>query len=157
MGWVVMKFKLVTKVGGKYREVFQQFDKELLLKLTPPGMQAELKRYDEPTAVGSVVELKVTIFGLIKQEWENDITAYEENDRECYFVDEGRVLPWPLKSWRHKHLVRKAVGEDGSECVEIVDDIAYSAGGWTALIHPVVWMQFAYRKPLYRKFFGKVK
>ena len=152
-----MKFNLVTQVAGNHREVFRRFDKELLLKLTPPGMKAELKRYDEPTAVGSVVELNVTMLGLIKQEWENDITDYEENDAECYFVDEGRKLPWPLKSWRHKHLIRKAKTDAGMECVEIVDDIEYTAGGWTPFIHPVVWLQFAYRKPLYRKFFGKAQ
>lgn len=149
-----MKFELVTRVRGDFREVFKQFDKELLLKLTPPGMQATLKRYDEPPAVGNLVELEVKMWGLMRQEWRNEITELVENDAECFFVDEGLAMPWPLKYWRHKHLIRNVRLENGEEGAEVVDQIEYKAGWMGALIYPVVWAQFAWRKPQYRKFFG---
>lgn len=152
-----MKFTLVTKVAGKHRDIFRRFNKDLLLQLSPPGTSVSLVRYDEPTAIGGIVELKVKLWGLVKQEWRNEISDYEENDAECFFVDKGLSVPWPLKSWRHKHLIRKAETEGGLECTEIVDDIEYSAGWLTPFIHPVIWAQFAWRRPQYRKIFGEVK
>lgn len=114
-------------------------------------MQIRLIRYDEPTRPGAVLQIESKMMGFIKQQWLNEITEVVEEDEESFFVDEGRTLPFPLKAWRHKHLIRKS----GTH-VEIVDDITYSAGWLTWLIHPVVWLQFAWRKPQYRKLFGKV-
>ncbi len=145
-----MQFKIITQVQGSVKEVYEQFDKDLLLKLTPPAMKVHLIRYDEPTRPGAIVQIETKILGIIKQYWLNEITEVVETDNESYFVDEGIKLPFPLKFWRHKHLIRK-----GDSCTEIVDDIQYSAGFLTWLLHPVVWLQFAWRKPQYRKIFGK--
>lgn len=146
-----MKFKLITPVKGSVKEVFRQFDKDLLLKLTPPGMKIRLIRYDEPTEPGAMVQIEAKMMGIVKQEWLNEITEVVEEDDQAFFVDEGIELPFPLKSWKHKHLIRKGPTE-----VEIVDDIEYSAGWLTWLIHPIIWLQFAWRKPQYRKIFGKI-
>jgi len=145
-----MQFKIITPVQQSVADVYKQFDKSLLMKLTPPGMKVALKRYDEPTVPGSMVIIETKMLGIIKQQWENEITEVQESEDSSYFVDEGRKLPFPLKTWRHKHLIRK-----GNGCTEIVDDVSYSAGWLTWLIHPIVWLQFAWRKPQYRKFFGK--
>ena len=114
-------------------------------------MKLNLVRYDEPTQPGSLVEIEARVFGGIKQHWLTEITEMVVNDDESYFVDEGRTLPFPLKAWRHKHQIRKKDNH-----VEIVDDVNYSAGWLTWLFRPVIWMQFAWRRPQYRKFFGKV-
>ncbi len=146
-----MQFKIVTPVQGSVKEVYDQFNKELLVKLTPPGMKVRLLRYDEPTVPGAIVQIETKMLGIIKQQWLNKITEVVETDQESFFVDEGVELPFPLKSWRHKHLIRK-----GESHTEIVDDIQYSAGLLTWLLHPIVWLQFAWRKPQYKKVFGKV-
>lgn len=145
-----MKLLLRIKVEQEHKAVFAQFDKTLLQSLTPPGMKVNLVQFDEPTRVGGVVHIKVTMFGIIKQEWFNRITELEEGEKESFFVDEGERLPKMLKTWRHKHLVREVDGQ-----TEIVDDIHYSSG-WLLLdwlLYPVMWGQFAFRKPKYRKFF----
>ena len=145
-----MQFKITTPVQGSVPEVYRQFNKSLLLKLVPPGMKLKLLRYDEPTRPGSMVHIETKLLGIIKQEWLNEITEVVEEDQESFFVDEGRKLPFPLKSWRHKHQITQANGH-----VEIVDDVTYTAGLLTFLMYPVVWLQFAWRKPQYRKMFGK--
>lgn len=151
-----MNFTIITPVAGDHRKVFDQFNSGLLKALTPPGMKMKVLRYDEPHEPGSMVELQATLYGVVKQIWKNEITEVEHEQDRSWFTDEGRKLPWPLKSWRHKHIVRSGSTPDGEPCAEIVDDITYSAGWLTPLFHPIIYLQFAYRKPQYRKIFGKV-
>jgi ligand-binding SRPBCC domain-containing protein len=143
-----MHFEVRTKVGGHYRQVFAKFDQDLLLKLVMPGMKLQLLHFDYPPKVGGKIHIRVTIFGMIKQEWKNDFTSYTINENECAFVDEGRQMPWPLKQWRHNHRVVKI--QDGTE---IVDDVTFATSNklLDVLMFPVVWMQFRYRRPIYRR------
>ena len=73
-------------------------------------------------------------------------------DGTLYFVDEGQVLPAPLRQWRHRHLIEPAPGGRGSV---IVEDIRFSTGrrwlDW--LIYPAMWAQFRLRGPVYRRWF----
>ncbi|TAE59212.1 MAG: hypothetical protein EAZ89_02710, partial [Bacteroidetes bacterium] len=74
------------------------------------------------------------------------------SDQEAWFVDQGRVLPFFLREWRHVHRVVKT--ETGSE---IVDDILFKSPRWLPgfLLYPVLYLQFAGRKPVYQAVFGK--
>lgn len=147
-----MKFKVKTEVAGDHRKVYSGFTKSLLQRLVPPGMRLRLDRYDEPTRVGGRVHIHVTILGLIRQQWENVITEVVEGEEACWFVDEGEKLPFPLRYWRHRHVVEAHEGHS-----RIVDDVEYKAGNLllTWLMFPVVYLQFVARKPGYRKAFGK--
>ena len=137
-------------VGGSVREVFAGFTEELFVRLSPKLPPARLLRYDG-NEVGDFVIIELGIPPLT-QEWVSEITAHETGERESYFVDEGRALPFPLKVWRHRHVVR-AVGEGR---VAIVEDITYSAGGRlaNALMRPILLQQFRARGPAYRAVFG---
>ena len=147
-----MNIRLRTPVKGDHASVFARFTKELLLELTPPGMKINILRYDEPTQVGSIVHLKMQMLGIVRQEWYMHITEYEEGEQRSWFTDEGVRLPGFLSKWRHRHLVE----QEGDHAV-IVDDVQYAGRfafmSW--LLYPVIWSQFAMRKPYYRKFFGK--
>lgn len=148
-----MRFLIPTLVKGNYKTVFSGFDHGLLLKLTPPGMRLELVSADAPDKPGGRIHIKVKVLGLIRQEWVNEFSRYELRDDECHFVDEGRTMPFPFKRWRHDHRVLKE-----GDNAKIVDDVTYSSGllilDW--LLFPVVWFQFRYRRPIYRKHFGTV-
>lgn len=145
-----MKFQLRTVVPGNPKAVFERFDRELLVLLSPPGMKLDLRRFDHPPLVGGRVQIEVKMLGLVKHYWDNAFTEYHVSESECYFVDEGLKMPFPIKYWRHKHLIIQH--ESGSE---IVDDISYKTGFFLSdwLLFPIVWLQFLYRKPIYRKFF----
>jgi ligand-binding SRPBCC domain-containing protein len=145
-----MHFQIRTPVAGNPREVFKRFDRALFMRLAPPGVRLTLHQFDEPLAVGGVVHLEVKFFGLLRQEWFNRITALEAGDRQSSFVDEGERLPWPLRRWRHHHIIR--LGPQGTE---IVDDITYHSANalLDVLMFPIVYFQFLYRKPVYRKYF----
>lgn len=146
-----MQLHLKTNVKQNYLQVFNSFDEQLFRKLAPPCPKLNLIRFDgsEP---GDVVEVELQT-GIKSFRWASLITARSITATEAYFVDEGQVLPPPLKLWHHKHLV--AANSTGSV---IHDIITYSTGSklFDLLLYPLMLLQFGMRKPVYRKVFGKV-
>jgi ligand-binding SRPBCC domain-containing protein len=144
---------LKTRVKGTPSEIMKRFDKSLFEKLSPPGAGVELLRFDG-SEEGDEVHLRMSLlFGLIKQDWFARISEDGENEEEAWFIDEGIKLPFFLMYWRHRHLART----DGPEHSYIIDDIDYlSPTCWLGrLIYPIMYLQFAWRKPIYRKVFGQ--
>jgi len=141
-----MKLSLSTQVGKPYKEVFGFFTKELFLKLSPPFPKIKLLRFDGSEAQDKViVELD---FILFKQEWESVITEKSEKKEEIYFIDEGVRLPFFLKKWKHIHRIVK----DGDK-TNIIDDVEFETPfkPFDILMYPILYLQFAYRKPIYKK------
>ena len=147
----MMKINIRTKVKGNYREVMARFDRDLFEALTPPGASVELARFDG-SKKGDVVHLKMKLLGFIKDEWISEITKEGHTDRRAWFTDEGTRLPFFLTYWQHNHIVEN----HGENCV-IFDQISF-AGPWHVFdlfLYPVLYAQFAWRKPVYRRIFGK--
>ncbi len=144
-----MKIRFETKVQKRLSAVKAAFDQELFLALKPPGMQLKLIRFDG-CKPGDEVHLKMGAFGLL-QDWVSHITSSIEDEKQWQFVDEGQVIPWPLKHWKHVHRV-ESIGD--SEAL-IIDDIEFTApnSALTALLFPSLWLSFSVRPSRYRKFF----
>ncbi|GAA4453815.1 hypothetical protein GCM10023189_19430 [Nibrella saemangeumensis] len=143
-----MHLILKTPVNQPLPQVWAGFDRSLFEKLSPPFPPVNVVRFDG-CRKGDVVHLQLN-FLLFRQDWISDITDQQESPDEIYFIDEGRKLPFFLSYWRHRHrLVRR-----GSHTV-IIDDIRYRTPtrltDW--LLFPLLWAQFAYRKPIYRRIF----
>ena len=148
-----MRFQILTPVKGNLRKVFAGFDHNLLLQLTPPGVKMELLRFDAPDKPGGRIQLRITLLGMIRQEWTNEFPEYALSDAECHFVDVGVVMPFPIKMWRHDHRVLS----DGPNRAIINDDVSFKTGFFLMdfLLYPILWLQFRYRRPIYRRIFGK--
>lgn len=146
-----MRILIRTKVNGDYRKVFQAFDIKLFMKLKPPLVGLKVIRFDG-CKKGDEVHIETSILG-IKQKWISLITDQNTGDKEIYFTDEGVLLPKPLKYWKHKHIIEKSI--DSSI---IIDDICYSSGSKIIdfIIFPALFLQFFYRKPVYKSFFSKI-
>lgn len=145
------KLYFETKVNGNYKDVFARFDVDLLKTLKPPGVNLEVLRFDG-SQKGNEVHLKIDQLGITTY-WVSLITEDKVDDQECYFIDEGSKLPPPLKSWRHKHIVRKI---DEVSCL-IIDDITYTChGGFIPenVMWPILWVQFSSREAGYKRFFS---
>jgi ligand-binding SRPBCC domain-containing protein len=149
-----MRFQILTKVQGNHRSVFLRFNHSLLLQLTPPGMRMELLEFQDPQEPNGKIEMRVTILGLIKQEWENAFSDYELGEAECHFVDQGVKMPFPIRLWRHDHRVLA----DGPDQAIINDDVTFGSGFFLMdwMLFPILWLQFRYRRPIYRRVFGRV-
>ncbi len=113
----------------------------------------EVLRFDGCTT-GDRVHLRLTLPIIkLKQDWQSEITEHGESDDECFFVDEGRKLPFFLRYWKHRHVIRKH--PDGGAV--IVDDITYKAPvpGMGLVLYPKLRADFRARGPVYQEVFGR--
>ncbi|WP_162418314.1 SRPBCC family protein [Cyclobacterium roseum] len=146
-----MKINLSTRVDQSYLKVKEGFTEDLFQSLNPPFPPVKLLRFDG-SSTGDIVSLELN-FILFKQVWTSEITDDQTDENEFYFVDEGIKLPFFLRFWRHKHRV---VSQGPSQSL-IIDEISYRAPNkiLEIFLFPVLYAQFAMRKPVYKKYFGK--
>ncbi len=146
-----MRILIRTKVNGDYRKVFQAFDIKLFMKLKPPLVGLKVVRFDG-CKKNDEVHIVTNILG-IKQKWISLITDQQYSEQDIYFIDEGVLLPKPLKYWKHKHIIEKSI--DSSI---IIDDICYTTGSKIIdfLLFPALFLQFYFRKPVYKSYFSKL-
>ena len=145
-----MKIILKTKVEQDYQTVYKRFDRDLFLALKPPLLPLELKRFDG-SKVGNEVHIRLGK-GWLSQDWNAKIVEDKLLENEAYFIDVGIKLPFFLKEWRHKHhIIRDEAG------AIIIDDIDFKTPNiiMDYLMYPVMWLQFAARKPVYRRYFRR--
>lgn len=145
-----MRFVLRTQVDGYYKEVMRKFDLALFEALKPKGAKMEIVQFTG-SETGDVVELKF-IFPL-KARWVSKIIDHGADEDKAYFIDQGEVLPFPLRNWKHKHIVEK---HSDTQSI-IVDDISFSSGYELIdlLIYLPLLLSFYPRKGVYKKYFAQ--
>lgn len=144
-----LKFK--TLVDGHYQDVMKRFDRALFEALAPPFVPFKILKFTG-SETGDTVHLQ---FGkLLGVEWISKITDHGSDDSEAYFVDEGIKLPFPLKYWHHRHIVRK----ESETQSWIIDDIAYQATNvlFTRVMYPILYNGFKSRDKVYKTYFRRV-
>lgn len=144
-----MKIQLETHVEQGFLDVKAGFNESLFKKLSPPFPPVKLLRFDG-SRKGDLVTLELN-FIFFKQKWTSEILEDKTTDLEFYFIDQGVQLPFFLKKWKHKHrVISTGIGS------VIRDEIEYEAPLeiLTFLLYPALWLQFAFRKPIYKKIFN---
>ncbi len=143
-----MKFTIKTPVKGNYKEVMSAFDLELFEFLKPKGAKMEVVKF---TGSETGDEVHIRFSSPIKADWISQIIDHGEDENEAYFLDEGTLLPWPLKKWKHRHVVKKA----REEMSIIEDQIEYQSSNifLDLLIRPVMYMSFYARRKQYKNYF----
>lgn len=145
-----MKINLETPVEQGYLDVKSGFDQSLFKKLSPPFPPVRLLRFDG-SQKGDIVVLELD-FIFFKQNWTSEISEDRTTEKEFFFVDQGVELPFFLKKWKHTHrVISTGIGSI------IRDEIEFEApfGLLTFLLYPVLYIQFAYRKGIYRRIFKR--
>lgn len=144
-----MKIRITTDVKKDYLAVAAGFNLDLFKALAPPFPKVTVQRFDG-CITGHQVWIQLNIFGF-KQQWNAKIVEHGQTDAQWYFIDEGTTLPFPLRYWRHRHIIQKT--DSGSI---IIDDIEFRTPLKILdfLFYPLFWLQFAMRKPIYRKIFS---
>lgn len=143
-----MRIKVSTPVAQNYISVMEGFTEELFMKLNPPFPPVKLLRFDG-CKKEDVVALELN-FIFFKQQWVSLIVEDGLNEEEFYFIDVGTKLPFFLKYWRHHHrIIREGHG------TKITDDLTFKSPlpFLDIFLWPVLWLQFVYRKPIYKKVF----
>lgn len=143
-----MNIKISTKVNQSLLKVWEGFNLELFSKLAPPFPPVVVKEFGG-CLKGDKVHLELN-FILFKQDWISDIVDQKRTESEIYFIDEGTKLPFFLKYWQHRH---RLVKDD--EGTLIIDDITFKTPTILTdfLFYPLMYLQFLYRKPIYKKVF----
>ncbi|MBN2694855.1 hypothetical protein JXR93_09355 [bacterium] len=100
-----MKIEIKHKISGDLKAQFKKMNKELFMFLNPRFIPLKIDVFEE-ISKNSIFRLKVMFF-----RWDGVISEYVIDDNESYFVDEGVKLPFPLKKWRHKHILKKIDNE----------------------------------------------
>ncbi|MFY0653917.1 MAG: hypothetical protein JXQ96_17890 [Cyclobacteriaceae bacterium] len=138
-----MNITLRSKVIGEISEVHKRFDANLFKYLLPPG--ARLIEFGG-SEKGDFVRLNLPLAG----EWISEITGNGMSEDMRYFIDEGRKLPFPLKKWKHRHVLHRA----GNNTV-IEDNMNFSTGNIIAdmLFYPVLLFSFLPRLWQYKSYF----
>ncbi|MEM1405717.1 MAG: hypothetical protein AAGG59_03000 [Bacteroidota bacterium] len=146
-----MRLKICTNVAASHLTVKEGFNETLFLSLNPPFPPVRLEKFDG-CKKGDKVELELN-FLLFRQRWHSDITFDLTNAETFQFIDIGVKLPFFLKRWHHHHIVNRI----DSDTSEIIDDITFSSPFWLLdfLLYPALYLQFLYRKPIYKRVFNK--
>ena len=142
-----MKINVKTLIDTNHDlvDVFNLFNKDMFYELTKNAPVKPL-RYD-----GDFVGAEIHLLMLFpwKDNWVSIITEKNETDTVCFFVDEGKKLPFNLKKWRHTHIIRKT-----SQGIIIEDDIYFKSQNaffdifWKISFIP----QFLLRKRQYKNY-----
>ena len=138
-----MNITLRSKVNGDFMSIYNRFDHHLFKYLLPPG--AHLIEFGG-SRKGDVVHLKLPLAG----EWISEITENGATADSCYFIDEGRKLPFPIKKWKHKHVIQGA----GKNTI-IEDRMNFTTGNilFDILFYPVLLFAFLPRIWQYKSYF----
>ncbi|MBD2770275.1 hypothetical protein IC235_20505 [Hymenobacter sp. BT664] len=147
-----MHFILRTAVVQPPAQVMAGFTRALFEALAPPFPRLRVLRFDG-CRTGDHVDIELNL--LVKRlRWTALIVDDGQlPDGTLFFVDEGQQLPPPLRYWRHRHLIEP--GPNGSSVV--IDSLEYRTASplLDVLLYPAMWAQFAWRRPIYRRWFGK--
>jgi ligand-binding SRPBCC domain-containing protein len=144
-----LKIILKTAVEKDFYQVWNSFNRELLLKLSPPFPRVKITSFG--MEVGEKVEIILNIF-IYRLFWISLITENEKIENEYYFIDEGISTPIGITFWKHKHRIIK-----NNESTLIIDEVEfktkYKLLDW--VLYPLLFLQFVYRIPIYKSIFKK--
>jgi len=148
-----MKIVIKTIVNGKPEEIYSKFDQKLFEALSPPIIDLKIKKF-EGCRPGQEIELDLfynKLFPPLK--WKSIITEESIASDEIFFIDEGVILPPPLKFWRHIHRILKI---KANTCL-IIDEIEFTSKkpSLDLLIWPSLYLSFYIRKKIYKNYFRK--
>ena len=146
-----MKLTLRTDVRQPMAQVWAGFDRALFDKLSPPFPPVEVVRFDGCMKNDTVI-LRLN-FLFFKQNWTSRIVDQRTTPTEIFFVDEGTQLPFFLAYWHHRH---RLIADPATGGTTIADEITFRTPTRLTdyLFWPLLWVQFAYRKPIYRRVFS---
>ena len=143
----MLKFSQQTTINATLEDVWKQFDKNLLKKLSPPFPFIQIQTFD-----GCEVDDHVIIemdFLLYKTTWNSIIVENSISETEIFFIDQGVKMPFGLVHWKHKHGLKKIDDKKTS----IIDTIEFKTNYLFLdyILFPLFFGMILYRRPIYKK------
>ncbi|SDN39575.1 SRPBCC family protein [Alkalicoccus daliensis] len=104
---------------------------------------------DKEVFEGADIQLKMN-FIFMKLHWQGEITEVADHS---YFIDEGKKLPFPFKSWKHVH----AFKEKDAETTIMYDRVEFESYLPAPFINLMLTGMFKDRKRQLNGVLGKVR
>lgn len=144
-----MRIIIKTTLQTDFKTVINNFDINLFKALKPPLLPLKVLRFD-----GSKANDEVHLDLGFGQKWISTIKESSATATEWYFIDQGKLLPKPLKEWQHLH---KVIALENNQ-TQIADDIQYQTYHILLdyMIYPFLYLQFLWRIPAYKKYFKRL-
>lgn len=143
-------YLLETTVEADLITVWKGFDEKLFVALKPPLMPLKLVEFGG-CKKGDWVKLEV---GPFRQAWHSYISENSEGENFFEFIDEGRKIPFPLKTWKHTHRIEKR--DTGVVIIDRVEFTCMPRFLEPLMMQMVSW-QFSIRPNVYKSFFKRDK
>ncbi|MBD2700312.1 hypothetical protein IC229_06685 [Spirosoma sp. BT702] len=144
-----------TPVEQQLTQVWAGFNRKLFEQLTPTFPPVKVVRFDGCLR-GDIVHLQLNFF-LLRQDWISHIVDQNSTEQEIYFIDHGAKLPFFLTYWHHRHRLISLPNDATGLQTLIVDDVTFRTPFRLTdyLVYPILWLQFACRKPVYKRVFKR--
>lgn len=135
------------KVKSSLSQIEKKINKNFFEKMIPSFYPIGIHDY-EGTQDGAEFTLALKGPYALKI-WKGQLHSFSKNEREYQFVDEGKKLPFPFKSWLHKH--RFVESQAGG--TYLVDEIEFDCGDEKieAVMEIILTIYFKYRQLQYQK------
>lgn len=147
-----MRLHFETNVKQSPQQVFAGFDQKLFEALNPPAVKVEVVHFGG-CRTGDEVKLLIHMPLFGKQKWVSYIYDDWQAAHEIGFVDRGTKLPFFLTGWKHTHIIRDN-GKGGSLVIDSIE-CHFKNKVLRVLLGPAMYLQFAWRKPVYKRFFNR--
>lgn len=152
-----IQFKVKHQVNAPLAVVWSHFqDRDhafrLFQALSKGGPPIQVSEFGG-CGLGAVVALRIGP-GKLSLPWLSEVTECVASvaSGACWFVDEGRTIPFGMRTFRHKHLLEGAVS-GGHAITTITEDITISAPWGLHLFAALAfWGQMQLRGPVYRRY-----
>jgi ligand-binding SRPBCC domain-containing protein len=141
------KIFVSSSVKVPYSKVVTGFNQQLLEALSPAWMNLRILKYDgQQPGDCFIMQLGTKPFSA---RWEGKVIAAGSTPGSFWFEDVGIQLPFPLKFWKHRHVIRKS----GTGAV-IIDIVSFHTGSslldW--ICYPLFRAMFTARRKKYQQY-----
>ena len=101
------EIKKSIMINCSVRKAFEfHSDTNNLKKITPDSIKVKIPRMDLPLKKGSEIELEISQFGFLKNNWLIKLTEFKENS-----LITDTQMKGPFKNWVHDHIFEEVEGK----------------------------------------------
>jgi len=100
-------FETSILIDCKIKDAFNfHSDTNNLVKISPDNIKVGIMNLELPLKVGSIIELKISQFGIISNNWKMQI----ENLKPFNLITD-KMISGPFKYWKHDHIFTEKNGK----------------------------------------------
>jgi len=146
-----MRIIIKSPVSQKPETVWAAMDEQMLRSLSPWFLHLKVLKY-EGNKPGNKFSFETGIWPITAV-WSGLVTSAGQTPGTFWFEDRGEKLPFPLKRWKHRHIVRKTTA--GSVVIDAIE-CSTNMTFLDLIVKPLLTCLFSVRKQKYSRYLSKL-